>query len=114
VCHAVRALGSKVTRATDRRDGLEAESTISTRTEPVKYLGSPFVDRSELLRDTVTLCASNEKERRTLTSVLNSVSSFLIPQSHDHSPEASALNLRLPETARVRFPDPVEFLPDPV
>src|ERR687884_990225 len=50
VCHAVRAPGSKVTRAIDTRAGSGGLLSGSIRTVPVKYSSGPLPDGCEPLR----------------------------------------------------------------
>src|SRR5256885_684534 len=57
VCHAVRAPGSKVTRAPDARDGSFAWNRGSMRTEPLKYSGEPGLEGCEPFRVMVIICA---------------------------------------------------------
>src|SRR3954465_424185 len=47
VCHAVRALGSKVTLAPRTRAGSGASNNGSIRTVPVKYSADPLVEDCE-------------------------------------------------------------------
>src|SRR5438128_12627249 len=56
VCHAVRAPGSKVTRAPDARDGSFAWNRWSMRTEPVKYRADPVLEGCEPLRVMIIVC----------------------------------------------------------
>src|SRR5208337_4302959 len=50
VCHAVRAPGSKVTRAPATRAGSGALNSGSMRTAPVNHSAGPLPDGSEPLR----------------------------------------------------------------
>ena len=51
MCHAVRAPGSHV--RPESRDDSAAENRDSTRTEPVKYCASPWLEGCEPLREIV-------------------------------------------------------------